>query len=317
MRHFALMGCASALAMGFASPSICSMAAEGSDSAGGSGGKGKAPAPADVLAETQRADAAIARAEAAEARLETATQQIAEASQRADKLEQELAPHRANELERGSDYVANLEKRLADASAVEPLEKVRGLIIDAGSDFAIEPKDGEEVADFFERFAIAAMESKAKLTQERDDAKEDLVQAETKLAAARKKRDPGAIAKGRSSKPRKLGADFDKPEGGNGDQSELDVIMAGESALELVFSNGTNEIMEFAPYDVRGASFERHAGGWRLRDAINLKGASELTRVRGVALLKDGKQIAWAPFPEVVIVPAHQEVAFDKMIVFA
>lgn len=274
------------------------------------------PAPS---ADNRSADANgdAARIAALEGRLEAAELRASEATSRAEGLEAELAPHRANELERGPDYVANLEQRLRDASAVEPVEKVRGLVLEAGGVFGVEAQDGEDTPSLVERF-IAKVEAHrvdtaAKLT----NAQEDVRELNAKLTRARKKADPGALAKGRESgKPRKVGPDFPALEADNGDQKPLDRIMNGDDALELVFSNGTDELLEFQPYDVRGTSFERHAGGWRLRDPILLKGSSEDTRVRGVALLLHGKQIAWSAFAEAVRVPRNQEVNFDKMISF-
>jgi hypothetical protein len=215
------------------------------------------------------------------------------------------------------EYVAELEQRLRDASAVEPVERIRGLVLEAGEPFGIEAEDGEGAADLVQRFLVAADKMRVDLGAKLANALEDVRSTQTKLANARKRNDPGALAKGRdASKARKIGADFSPLEGDDGEQSPLDKIMAGDQALELVFSNGANELLEFAPYDVRGTSFDRHSGGWLLRDPIVLKGSSDDTRVRGVALLAGGKQIAWAPFTESIRVPRNQEVNFDKMIVF-
>ena len=215
------------------------------------------------------------------------------------------------------EYVAGLEQRLRDASASEPVEQIRGLVLEAGGPFGVTVQDGEGTPDLVQRFLVAAEQMRVDLGGRLANALEDVRTTESKLANARKRNDPGALAKGRGTqKARKVGADFEPLTGDDGQQSPLDKILLGDDALELVFSNGANELVEFAPYEVRGTSFNRVGGGWALREAITLKGVSEDTRVRGVALLHDGKQIAWANFPEPVRVPRGQEVNFDNMILF-
>lgn len=215
------------------------------------------------------------------------------------------------------DYVAGLEQRLRDASASEPVERIRGLVLEAGAPFGVTVQDGEGTPDLVQRFLVAAEQMRVDLGGRLENALEDVRTAESKLANARKRNDPGALAKGRGTqKARAVGSDFKPLTGDDGQQSPLDKILLGDDALELVFSNGANELVEFAPYEVRGTSFNRVGGGWALREAITLKGVSEDTRVRGAALLHDGKQIAWANFPEPVRVPRGQEVNFDNMILF-
>ena len=216
-----------------------------------------------------------------------------------------------------AEYVAELEQRLRDASASEPVEQIRGLVLEAGGAFGVTVQDGEGTPDLVQRFLVAAEQMRVDLGGRLSNALDDLRTTESKLAQARKRNDPGALAKGRgTAKARKVGPDFEALVGDDGQQSPLDKILLGDDALELVFSNGANELVEFAPYEVRGTSFNRVGGGWSLREAIALKGVSEDTRVRGVALLHDGKQIAWANFPEPVRVPRGQEVNFDNMILF-
>jgi len=215
------------------------------------------------------------------------------------------------------EYVADLEKRLRDASASEPIEKIRGLVLEAGAPFGVTVKDGEEAADLVKRFLVAADEMRVDLGARAQNALDDLRDTQSKLANARKRNDPGALARGRgTAKARKVGADFEALVGDDGQQSPLDKILLGDDPLELVFSNGVNELVEFAPFEVRGTSFNRVGGGWMLREGITLKGSGDDTRIRGAALLLDGKQIAWAAFIEPVRVPRNQEVNFDKMILF-
>lgn len=261
--------------------------------------------------------AAEARANAAEARAASLETVAAEAQGRAAALEAELEPFKNVDLNRQSAQVEALEQRLRDASASEPVERMRGLVLEYGEPFGIAVQDGEPTPELLTRFLVAADKMRVDLGRKVSDLGTDLREANQKLVNARKKNDPGALAKGRATtKSRKLGEDFEPLKGDDGDQSPLDTILAGDDALELVFSDGVNELVEFAPYDVRGTSFVRTGAGWMLSQAITLRGLNDDTRVRGAALLRDGKQVAWSSFIEPVRIPRNQDVNFDRMIAF-
>lgn len=88
--------------------------------------------------------------------------------------------------------------------------------------------------------------------------------------------------------------------------------------LELAFGSRGVERIEFEPIRVYPAAFDRQGslGRYRLRDAVQIRGAGQAVDVDGVALLRGGELVAWCGFPKPVTVPAGTERKFDRMIVF-
>lgn len=153
---------------------------------------------------------------------------------------------------------------------------------------------------------IAALEEQVRTLEE------DLA-AERKNSAAVDRGLRAAHRKGvKQVKARKLGELKDGT-----DREALIAAMEAGAELEIVFSNGTAELIEFEPVIVSPQAFQRIGRErFNLRDAVLVKGAGKEQRVRGVALLADGKQIAYTAFPNPVSVPVGQQVKFDRMIGF-
>lgn len=152
--------------------------------------------------------------------------------------------------------------------------------------------------------AAAALEEQVRsLTEDLEKAHATIASFD-KSAASKHRKGP------KSSKARKV-SPVEPAEGALGEAME-----AGEE-LELVFSNGSHEIVEFDPIRVFAPAFQKQgASRFLLRDAILVKGAGEEKRVRGVGLFAGGKQVAWCGFPRAVPVPVGAERKFDRMIVF-
>lgn len=92
-------------------------------------------------------------------------------------------------------------------------------------------------------------------------------------------------------------------------------ITEGASLLEIVLSDGAQEIVDFAPYEVRGSNFSKHSMGYLLNVPLFARGASAARTIRGFGLFKDGKQIAFCPHPDVGIAP-ESERKFTKAVFF-
>ena len=123
--------------------------------------------------------------------------------------------------------------------------------------------------------------------------------------------------KARQHRPGKVQVKARKAGPVKADEGELATAMESGEELELVFSNGDREITDFEPVLVRGAAFDKRGGGrFALRDKLTVRGAGTEHRIRGVALLRDGKPVAFCQFPKPVAVPVGGERAFDRMIVF-
>jgi len=153
---------------------------------------------------------------------------------------------------------------------------------------------------------IAALEEKV-LTLEEDLATVRKAEAAANRGARmahRQGKSPG--------KARKVGELKD----GTDREALLKAMDDGEN-LEIVLSTGTAEILEFDPIMVYPQAFRRTGRSrFDLIDAVIVKGAGKEQRVRGVALLAGGKQIAYTAFPNPVKVPVGQQVKFDRMIGF-
>lgn len=176
---------------------------------------------------------------------------------------------------------------------------VAGALAGVSAAHAAEQSGNADPAD-----ATAALEEQVRsLTEDLDKAHATIASFD-KAAASRHRKGP------KSSKARKVSP----VEAGEGDVAAA--MEAGEE-LELVFSNGSHEIVEFDPIRVFAPAFHKQgARRYVLRDAILVKGAGEEKRVRGVGLFAGGKQVGWCAFPQPVSVPVGGERKFDRMIVF-
>lgn len=171
---------------------------------------------------------------------------------------------------------------------------------------------GEDVNDVIEDRVAALEEENRTLT-------EDKAALETKLAKIDKASGAKPRAGSRQVKAREVGGEqrgSDKSREFTGEA--LAQAMDSDEELELVFSNGGREIIEFEPVLVRGAAFDRQGSGrYLLRGALTLRGAGSELMVRGVGLMRNGEQVAWCAFPRPVPVPIGGERKFDRMIAFA
>jgi hypothetical protein len=91
---------------------------------------------------------------------------------------------------------------------------------------------------------------------------------------------------------------------------DLGVILQS-SEVELVFSDGKKEIAGLDPIKVSGATaWQRRMDKWMLTQRIVLSGPAgrdQPFNLVGIALLVDGKQIAWGPLPDPILISAGMQ----------
>lgn len=194
-----------------------------------------------------------------------------------------------------------------NADAQEPLIQVamvaRALGVDAGA-------TGDDVIGFIgsmrEQLAGAvSAEDHAAIVAERDTLAKQLQEVTASYQVKARSRSSG-------SKARKIGpVDAPTPE-------DLAAAIGGD--VELVFSDGKKEITGIDPRVVTGApAWERHPGGWMLRDRVLLSGPAPgeaAYAVAGVGLLVDGRQVAWCQLFDPLSVPPGGTSELRNSIIF-
>lgn len=141
-----------------------------------------------------------------------------------------------------------------------------------------------------------------------------LTETEAALAAANKH---PARGKGGAEAPapsrrsaRNLGRRF---KGGSFD--ELARLVAGNAAFELVPSDGSGELLELDPVEVRGSHFLRKRGEHFLLNEPLFAKATADCRIDGFAVVFDGKQVAYAQLLEPLAMEPGIERKFEGLIV--
>lgn len=149
------------------------------------------------------------------------------------------------------------------------------------------------------------------LTVERDEAKSKVAAAEKSAKAAK-----ASIARAdKSPKPRKIGPMGDDNAdslAGEKLQAAIDEAHANGEPLEIVFSDGKQEITGIPPVIVTGNVWRDHPRGMMLTQAVPVRGPTEPTgvpyAVAGYGLLIDGKQVAYTPRSEPIHVAPGQDI---------
>lgn len=98
----------------------------------------------------------------------------------------------------------------------------------------------------------------------------------------------------------------------------IEAMDSGED-LELVFSTGQQEIRDIEPVRCRGGSFRRTASTnprFRLAQELMIRGEGRNANIDGVALLRDGKQVAYCGFPDPVSIAPGVTRRLDPSIIF-
>ncbi len=188
------------------------------------------------------------------------------------------------------------------------------------------PEDGEQVCDTAARLLLAKAEAKpidpdveGALTKRIVDLEgevmtlsEDLAKAETAAAAAGKASAPAPREKARSVRARKVCPGARSPDV----KAAIEAAMALGGPLEIVISDGKNEIIDFAPLEVTGASFTRNSRGWALTKPFQVKGSGTEHKIRGFGLFHDGRQIAFAPLASADSIGPGVIRAYQSQVVF-
>ncbi|MEA3053550.1 MAG: hypothetical protein QOG72_2453 [Sphingomonadales bacterium] len=140
-----------------------------------------------------------------------------------------------------------------------------------------------------------------------------------KGAATKARQEVAVLRLERSPTPRKIGRRtglFGKAAEPYDPAAARAAIDAGE--VEIVFSDGREEIVELAPVSAAGDAWQRGARGYALRDPILLEpgeiDAPEL-RVAGFGILAGGEQIGWRELPDDIVVPRNGRVLLENTIV--
>lgn len=139
--------------------------------------------------------------------------------------------------------------------------------------------------------------------------------------ATRAKAEAALLREERSPTPRRLG----RPQGRFGKAGEpydpaLAALAIGEEEeLEIVASDGKAEIVALNPYSVRSDGWRRVAGGFLLREPVDLEPGEADVEVAGFALVTRGEapvQVGWRELPEPVRVARNQKVRIENGILF-
>lgn len=139
--------------------------------------------------------------------------------------------------------------------------------------------------------------------------------AELELALAKATTSPGAAvppapARRVSNKPRKVG-----PKAAVVSRLELEGLIDDGVPFELVFSDGKNELIEFAPLTVVAGDLRSVGGRRALGPAPTIKGVVDRL-IHGAALMRGDVQVSYCEFPRQVPIEAGQERKFDNAITF-
>lgn len=100
---------------------------------------------------------------------------------------------------------------------------------------------------------------------------------------------------------------------------EMQQLVGAGAPLELAFSNGEFELVEFSspPIEIAAADMIRvDSSRYIVGKAVHVKGADHPEELHGVGLLLEGSQVGYCPFdPPLLLLPGH-EWKFDRQLVF-
>jgi len=117
-----------------------------------------------------------------------------------------------------------------------------------------------------------------------------------------------------SAKPRKAGPVV------NPGAEDLLAAIADADLVELVFSDGKGELAGVAPIEVTGNAWAKVIGGVALRlPELLVSGAADGASgwpLAGYALFLDGKQAAWGPRPEVLVLGGGRKFNLREDVIF-
>lgn len=201
---------------------------------------------------------------------------------------------------------ADNNKRLA------ALEASVAALVPVLAEHGIAVADDETEVDQAVRLIQVLDDQVAELREGARSASEDLEKLKAEIEKAKAAGRQVGKPKAKSSRARKLGGGTAAKPFATDREALIEAMGAGEGTLELVFSNGAEEIIELAPLELYPAAFRRVQGDrFKLNQPVLVKGSRDGTRVRGFALVKEGKQLAYEPLPEAVPLPAGQERKFE------
>lgn len=123
---------------------------------------------------------------------------------------------------------------------------------------------------------------------------------------------PAPEPKERPAAARDVGPSF-----GQLDAAELGEALDSGEDLELVFSNGEYEIVDFEPVKVTAKDLPIMAGKRQVAQPLFVRGGGNDDRIHGAGLLQGGVQIAYCEFPSPVPIEKGQERRFERAISFS
>jgi hypothetical protein len=178
----------------------------------------------------------------------------------------------------------------------------------------------------WEAVARSAEAKLAEVIDERDAAKLRVETAENEIAVLTAERDalqavadkaakaPKVSRAIAGAKPRKVGP-LDNP----GGSDLLDAIAAAET-VEVVFSDGKFELLQIPALVVSGVAWAKVIGGVALRvPELTLHGPAMGQNpwpLAGYGLFLDGKQAAWAPRPDTLMIGGGMQVNLRDDVIF-
>jgi hypothetical protein len=178
----------------------------------------------------------------------------------------------------------------------------------------------------WEAVARSAEAKLAEVIDERDAAKLRVETAENEIAVLTAERDalqavadkaakaPEVSRAIAGAKPRKVGP-LDNP----GGSDLLDAIAAAET-VEVVFSDGKFELLQIPALVVSGVAWAKVIGGVALRvPELTLHGPAMGQNpwpLAGYGLFLDGKQAAWAPRPDTLMIGGGMQVNLRDDVIF-
>ncbi|WP_226019514.1 hypothetical protein [Novosphingobium sp. FKTRR1] len=97
---------------------------------------------------------------------------------------------------------------------------------------------------------------------------------------------------------------------------DLRAAIGAADDVQVVFSDGQQEILTLQPLRITGAAWVNTVPGLKLAVPGLLILPTEQVEIAGYALFLDGKQAAWSPRPDVLRIPAGQQSDISNDVVF-
>ena len=225
-----------------------------------------------------------------------------------------------SDVQEGAESAQDQATQEATGPAVDPAKEVDfGPLVTALAGAGVILEDGDDVLTVASTTIGALSErvgdletAHGEVTAERDALQEKLSHAEK----APKAKTVAAPTR------RKVGPLKDQPEPSQEASAELLAIIREATTVDLVFSDGRQELAGLPAKRIEGDA-------WALRGSIagvRLKGVELMVHgpahggspymLAGYGLVLDGKQVAWAPRPEVLAIGPNQQVNLSDDVVF-